>query len=410
MKDISLKKLLALLLLAIIVILVSCKKEAEEQDYSYYVSSDFATSYSTDYINYILNIVSESYTDINELRPLVNSDVNVYKLIYGTSVSDNEINASGLVCTPAAPGYYPVLCFQNGTNTMNAYAPSEFVTYTAYQLIEIVASMGYIVVIPDYPGFGESEHIPHPYLIAEPTARSIIDMLFAVNEFVTGELPGIDLKNEYYLLGYSQGGWATLLLHKTMELNYPNDFNLKGSACGAGPYDMNILLEGMINSDYYSMPVYIGYIVYAYSAYDQFTNPVADILNEPYARILNSLYTGSLTSEQINNQLTTSIPDLLSANFISGYAASPQYESVRQALDNNSIPAWETSIPLYLVHGEEDTDVNPVTTENLFNGMIQAGASPLICIKEIIPGADHGDGVVPGMLKGLLFLKNLRED
>ena len=31
----------------------------------------------------------------------------------------------GLVCVPAAPGDYPVLSFQNGTNTVNAYAPSD---------------------------------------------------------------------------------------------------------------------------------------------------------------------------------------------------------------------------------------------------------------------------------------------
>ena len=51
--------------------------------------------------------------------------------------------------------------------------------------------------------------------------------------------------------------------------------------------------------------------------------------------------------------------------------------------------------------------MNPVATEDMFNAMINAGTSPLICKKEIIPGLDHGDGVVPCMIKGLLFLMNL---
>ena len=40
-----------------------------------------------------------------------------------------------------------------------------------YQLVEIIASLGYVVVIADYPGFGESSQIPHPYLIKEPTVQ-----------------------------------------------------------------------------------------------------------------------------------------------------------------------------------------------------------------------------------------------
>jgi predicted esterase len=31
------------------------------------------------------------------------------------------------------------------------------------------------------------------------------------------ELPDISVKNEYYLLGYSQGGWATLQLTKLLS-------------------------------------------------------------------------------------------------------------------------------------------------------------------------------------------------
>ncbi len=141
-------------------------------------------------------------------------------------------------------------------------------------MIELVASLGYIVVIPDYPGFGSSASIPHPYLIKEPTVRSLVDNFYAVKEMAASELPGINLMDDYYLLGYSQGGWATLALHKSLETEHSQDFNLIGSACGAGPYDIYLLMQGMINVTTYPMPVYLGYIANAYTAYDQFTNPV----------------------------------------------------------------------------------------------------------------------------------------
>lgn len=269
--------------------------------------------------------------------------------------------------------------------------------------------MGYIVVIPDYPGFGESAQIPHPYLIAEPTVRSIIDMLFAVKEFGSSETPGISIKDEYYLLGYSQGGWATLTLHKAMEQDYSVDFNLKGSACGAGPYNLNLLFQGMINASVYPMPVYLGYIVNAYTAYHQFSTPVSDIFKEPYASRLASLYTGTLTSDQINSQLTTSIPDLITTDLLSGFNSSSKYAPVREALAKNSVTAWNTGKPLFLVHGGSDTHVSPVSTENMYNAMIQAGTPTQICKKEIIPGLDHGTGVLPCMVKSILFLKSLED-
>jgi len=39
--------------------------------------------------------------------------------------------------------------------------------------------------------------------------------------------------------------------------------------------------------------------------------------------------------------------------------------------------------------------------------MIGAGTSPQTCTKEIIPGLDHGDAVIPVMIKGLQFIMNL---
>lgn len=50
--------------------------------------------------------------------------------------------------------------------------------------------------------------------------KSYLDMLRAIKEGSDTEIPGISIKNEYYLPGYSQGGWATLCLHKAMELDH----------------------------------------------------------------------------------------------------------------------------------------------------------------------------------------------
>ncbi|MEI8226535.1 MAG: prolyl oligopeptidase family serine peptidase, partial [Bacteroidota bacterium] len=102
-----------------------------------------------------------------------------------------------------------------------------------------------------------------------------------------------------------------------------------------------------------------------------------------------------------------SIPGLITPDFLSGFATSPKYASVRDALNNNSVAAWHSYKPLLLIHGGKDTQVNPVSTEKMYTQMIQAGTSSDLCKKVIVPDVDHGDGVVPCMVQGILFLMNL---
>jgi len=392
----------------LLVISYSCKKEDSANTYSYFVSKKLAVEFKKDYITSMIDLASIQIPEVAAIKSHIISDISVYKVVYKTTINGNDINASGLICVPKSPGNYPVLSFQNGTNTVYADAPSVSPSEYTHQLIEIIASMGYVVLFADYPGFGESSQIPHPYLVKEPTVRSLVDLLYTAKEIGSSEFPGITFKNEYYLLGYSQGGWATLALDKALESDYGNDFIVKGTSCGAGSYNIPQLLTTLINQQTYPVPAYMAYIVNAYIAYDQFTNPVSDIFNAPYSSKISSLFTGQLTLDQIDAQLTTSIPDLLNPDFISGFVTSSRYSAVRDALNNNSITAWHSYVPILFTHGEKDTEVDPVSTDNIFNGMLAEGTSPDICKKITVPGVDHSAGAIPCMIDGLLFLDNLR--
>jgi hypothetical protein len=167
----SLLKLLVPLLLYSILI-ISCSKETTSPGYKNYVSKEVALTLSKEYLSALVDAVSAANPEASQIKPLIVSDITIYKIVYKTTVNDLEINASGLVCVPETPGNYPVLSFQNGTNTVNAYAPSQFPSDYSYQMIELIASLGYIVVISDYPGFGASVSVTHPYLVKEPTVRS----------------------------------------------------------------------------------------------------------------------------------------------------------------------------------------------------------------------------------------------
>ncbi len=304
---------MARLLLVSFIIAVSfssCNKD-ETPAYDYYVSNQLVGTFPESYINTMLGIVIQSYPELADVEPYIADGVNVYKIVYKTHLYNDLIEASGLVSVPATPGEYPVLSFQNGTNTVNDNCPSENPLDYFYQLAEYIASMGFVVIIPDYPGFGSSADVPHPYLIAEPTTQSIVDMFRAVSEAGDTKFPGITVKNEYYLMGYSQGGWATMSLHRSLEVDHPLEFNLEGSVCGAGPYNMYNLFLGISSLSTYPMPSYLGYIINAYSEYNQFSNEVSDILNEPYAGRLGSLYDGTRSLDEINSSAYNFNPGII---------------------------------------------------------------------------------------------------
>ncbi|MFO7575057.1 MAG: alpha/beta fold hydrolase [Bacteroidales bacterium] len=390
---------------AVIVIVSSCKRDDDPfSDYTYLRSAENLFTTSAASVTSLLSLMTVSDPEASELMQFVNHDVDIYRITYSTMLYDENITASGLICVPVTPGSYPALSFQNGTNTLHSNAPSVNPSNFSYQLVENVASMGFIVIIPDYPGFGSSEQKAHPYLLKEPTVKSVTDMLGALEEFVGDVVVNTGLTGELFLFGYSQGGWATLALHREVEEKGAHGFNLAASAAGAGPADLRGMLEGFVAESEYPVPAYFGYIAHAYNTYERFSLPYSAIFNEPYASRVPTLFNGTLSLGNINSMLTTDIAALLDSDFKSGFASDPAYASVRQALEDNSIPAWNTSVPLLLVHGEADTQVPAAGTVVLYNEMISEGSSPQTVRIELIPDADHGDGLIPASVKSLLFM------
>jgi len=233
--------------------LSSCNRN-DKPDYDYLLSSEYTGKYERAEITGILEVLAQSYPEVSELGEFVSDGVRIYTITYSSFVKGKVITASGLVSVPGTPGEYPVVSFQNDMNTLKSNCPSENPTDYLYQLVESVASMGFIVLMPDYPGFGSSSGILHPYLLKVPTSESVIRMIQAVSE-AENEFDGIAVKNECYLIGYSQGGLATFNAHTDLELGFSSyGLNLRGSACGAGPYHLEQVMADILSAQVYPAP------------------------------------------------------------------------------------------------------------------------------------------------------------
>lgn len=371
--------------------------EPEAKNYSYIVSHTNKAQVSLNDIKFQISWAKSVYPDIGPFAALVKSDINVEKITYSTTFQGKKINASGLVYLPRVAGNYPVLSFQNGTNTLHSQAPSMNSESGVLYILESVASMGYIVVVPDYIGFGESEQLPHPFLHAQSTVQSILDMLRAVREFTTEENSIVKPTKDLFIFGYSLGGWATMQLQKEIETHYSDEFNLRASACAAGPYSLEYMNQYISGLTYYSNPYFLAYLLNAYTALGIVDNPLSDFVNAPYASIIPGLYDGKHSGGSINARLTARVDSLLTADYRTRCASDPKFASFNKALQENSVNVsdWKISTPTRLFHGSNDSVVPPSMSQKIMQDMLAAGNSEEKVKLVIIPNVGHSDGIMP---------------
>ena len=403
-----------ILSLLLSLLIVSCSNNDdpitdEPQQFNYLESEKFVSTISQGMAQVSFTVLASQFDEAAGLANEVSNDASVFKLVYTSTFQGEEISVSGLVALPDQSGNFPVISFQNGTNVEHSRAPSANPNSNLFRILESVATMGFIVVIPDYPGFGESEQVLHPYLERDNTLPSLLDMLKATREFVGQSHIKASLNDELFLMGYSQGGWSTLQLQKAIEEDGLESYQLKASSSGAGPYNLSLINSNIVALDTYPMPYFLAYLMHAYQQHGQFSNALNEIFADEYAAKIPDLFDGVTSGASINDELTTTVADLLQPTYRSGYESNDDFASIRQAFSRNSVTAWETSIPTRLYHGTSDLFVPPVASENLKTDFEELGLTDDDVRLILMPDADHQSGILPFGFASLNWFLSIRE-
>lgn len=390
----------------------SCKDIFNDDDDSkpkdeYLVSYELEKSYLPAFIEALFDGLLDNYPELAAIQDKVEHGVMLYKIEYNTTFMEENVVASGLVCIPIGDKQFPVLSYQNGTNTLHSNAPSVNPNRDLYMLLEFAASTGFIISLPDYLGFGSSSDMFHPYLHSESTTQSVIDMLRAVNELINNYL-NVESSGELFITGYSQGGWSTMQVQKEIEQNYSSEFNLVASSCAAGPYDLNFVNEFITSQTEYAMPYFVGYMYNSYLNLELITTPADEIFQEPYASKIPTLYDGTKDGNQINAELTTTVADFFTADYLENYQTDEKYASVVNSLSSNSIEAWNTSIPTLLIHGSEDELVPFQVTANIYQDFLTEGVSTSNITFIPLAGLGHASGIIPAGLASIEWFLQLQ--
>jgi pimeloyl-ACP methyl ester carboxylesterase len=401
-----------LLISLFVVIFSSCHNifdnDDEDSTNEYLINYNTEKSYLPILIEALFDRMVDQYPDMAAIRNRVEYGIQVYKITYYTTLQGESQVASGLVCVPMGEGPFPVMSYQNGTNTLHSNAPSENPNRDLYLMLESVASTGFVVAIPDYIGFGSSDNTFHPYLHKESTVQTVIDMLRAIDELTENEL-NVSINNDLYITGYSQGGWATMAVQKAIETEFSNEFNLKASACGSGPYDLSYINKYIRNQETYPMPYFTGYMFNSYQNLGVMTTPIDSVFKEPYAEKIPELYDGTMSGEEINDELTTVVADLFTENYILNYETDSTFTSLRETLVDNSIEAWVTSTPTRIYHGTADDFVPAQVSTSIYQDFLELGVSSNQVVMVPLPDLGHTEAIIPTGLASIQWFLELTE-
>jgi pimeloyl-ACP methyl ester carboxylesterase len=256
--------------------------------------------------------------------------VSAYKITYYTeSASEGTIQVSGLLVMPwklcGGPVNVPILSLQHPTQVERKYSPSNIKILDPELTVPValaIASTGYIVVAADYPGMGIDYGV-HPYC-QESIALSVIDMIRAGRDAKKLAWMNTTWNNQLFLMGYSEGGYVTMVTARELQENHADEFTVTAVAPLDGPYSLSgTMRDVMLDADAsYSAPYFLPYTLKGYGAiygyqttdFDFQTavkTSVPDYTPPPesnYARVLYNLLQGSVSGTDIDNFIELAKP------------------------------------------------------------------------------------------------------
>jgi pimeloyl-ACP methyl ester carboxylesterase len=380
-----------LLIVAVLVLFTACNKEKDEPGFVEFLTN--ATSAGT------LNVdqVKALMTDYAGFKPLVRTGISVYKVEYNTKLNNNNIKVSGLFVIPAEVSEKtPVIVYNHGTMHRNE-APSFCNTSNYYMdigLCYIFASIFQCaVLIPDYIGHGISSSTMHPYIHAETLGQTSLDIIRAYIDY-TRITPGATPANRnVVIIGYSEGGYASVALHKKIQ-ETAYDINVVKTYAGAGPYDIeNFVKEVLMQNDELPSNSISSYLwaLATYMEYSGYNKTYSQIFSEADNEILknNNYSLGYLAQYPINHNPQ----NLFKEEFID-MILNGEDVTFSKILKENSLTDFVPSDSLILFHSEADSWVYVSNTINAYDKMKRKNA-PVRCeILSADANKDHQDAAM----------------
>ncbi|MFN5577492.1 MAG: T9SS type A sorting domain-containing protein [Bacteroidota bacterium] len=343
---------------------------------------------------------------------LLENGIELYKITYTTlDVFGKPDTASGLIILPSngKKSFFPVV-YQHGTVDDRNDVPSN--VKGGWEAGAVFAGLGYFTMLPDYLGLGTSRGY-HPYVHAASQSWAATDMLKAAVTFAANA--GITLNEKLFITGYSQGGHASMALHRDLEKNPMPGFKVAGAAHLSGPYSISTsMLDILLSDKEYGTSGYVPHTLLAYNPiYKLYTN-LNQVIKPAYLDIVLRRQKEEIGLNQMNTLLTAAlkkdygkaIPSYIFQDSVVNNIKNNSNHPVRLALKDNDTYDWVPKAPTRILYCKADEQVG-YTNAIFADSVMRARGAQNVFIKDLNSAFSHGQCVEPALLNSVLFFKSL---
>ena len=268
-----------------------------------------------------------SYTPSDLLSLLVSSDalaeliadailspectVEVHQLNYQTvDAAGTPTQSSGALMIPngsgsTCQGARPIVVYAHGTAEDKALNLADLQSSSSGEarlIAAVFAAKGYIVVAPNYVGYGATATAAHPYLNGDQQSKDMIDALTAARRALpTSNAPTTTDDGRLLVTGYSQGGYVAMATHRALQ---SASLPVTASAPMSGPYAIaafgDALFQGQVTN---GSPVNLTLLLSSYQrAYGNIYATPTDAFEARYATGIETLLPSTTPVSELRNQ------------------------------------------------------------------------------------------------------------
>jgi len=333
--------------------------------------------------------------------------VRYYKIVYETvDPFGLPIKASGGLFVPqAVPQAMPLLSNQHGTEIYKRFVPSQNDSYFFPEAL-FYACAGYVTVMPDYIGLGESPGL-FSYVHAKTEATAVVDMLRAVKTFCASN--AITLNSQLFLTGYSEGGHATAAAQRELEAYHTNEFSVTASAPRGAPYDVAGTANYILTHTNHPAPFFFIYVLAAWLPIYDLAGTLEELLAPPYNLTLPPLFDGYSFGGDIVSAMGPDAQSALDPDFRDALLNDPDHPFWRAAAENDLLE-WTPKAPTRLYHCSGD-DIAPYWNAT---SALQAYTNNGACCVELVNPEttgplNHDQCQVPSMVAAKAWFDSLKQ-
>jgi pimeloyl-ACP methyl ester carboxylesterase len=299
-----------------------------------------------------------------------------WRILYTTTRDEGRpAVASALVVVPTsrARDGLPVIAWAHGTTgTARGCAPTVIDPFEAgaFFVLDDVLAHGWAYVGTDYVGLGTES--PHPYLVGQAEARSVLDSVRAAHE-----LQDVALGDHAVVWGHSQGGHAALWTG-ALAPTYAPDVRVDGVAALAPASNLPALVDGL--GDVTGGELFASYVI------DSYARVYPDVTYREYvrpgARPIVRAMAGRCLADVPNTLVSIGTVFALDKAIWTG---DPARGTLGERLREN-VPTGRIEAPLLIGQGSADSLVVPSAQRAYVEQRCAAGQA---VDYRVYPGLDH---------------------